>query len=206
AGASGGFAVGGSSSVNVIFMETHASVNDNSDLEAGTGIKIEATDLLTVVSGAGGIGLTLNGNAGVGIGLDVQVITRNTSAWMGGGADLDTTTGNIVINADSFDDITSIAATFGGSAGGSAGVAASVGVLYLDTSTQAFVEAGSTLNKSHLGAGGDVSVTATGDADVFLLAGAAAFGQSAGIGISGTVFVHLDDVKAELYGDADVVT
>ncbi|RUX65753.1 hypothetical protein, partial [Mesorhizobium sp. M7A.F.Ca.CA.004.08.2.1] len=206
AGASGGFAVGGSSSVNVIFMETHASVNDNSDLEAGTGIKIEATDLLTVVSGAGGIGLTLNGNAGVGIGLDVQVITRNTSAWMGGGADLDTTAGNIIINADSFDDITSIAATFGGSAGGSAGVAASVGVLYLDTSTQAFVEAGSTLNKSHLGAGGDVSVTATGDADVFLLAGAAAFGQSAGIGISGTVFVHLDDVKAELYGDADVVT
>ena len=32
------------------------------------------------------------------------------------------------------------------------------------------------------------------------------FGQGAGIGIAGTVFVHIDDVKAEIRGHADVET
>ncbi len=203
--ASNGTAVGGSSSVNVIFMETHAFINDGSDFDGDGGATVEATDILTMVSGAGGIGLSGGSNAGVGIGLDVNVIIRNTSAWVGGTADLGATAGNILVNADSFDTITSIAATFGLSLSGS-GVAASVGVVVLDTSTEAYVETGTALDKSELHAGGNVSVKATGDAKIFALAGGVAFGQGAGIGIAGTVFVHIDDVKAQILGHADVET
>ncbi|MBK5565795.1 LEPR-XLL domain-containing protein [Ensifer sp. SSB1] len=203
--ASNGTAVGGSSSVNVVFMETHAFINDGSDFDGDGGVTVEATDILTMVSGAGGIGLSGGSNAGVGIGLDVNVIIRNTSAWVGGTADLGAIAGNILVNADSFDTITSIAATFGLSLSGS-GVAASVGVVVLDTSTEAYVETGTALDKSEIHAGGNVSLKATGDAKIFALAGGIAFGQGAGIGIGGTVFVHIDDVKAEIRGHADVET
>ncbi|TAK65480.1 MAG: hypothetical protein EPO22_04755, partial [Dehalococcoidia bacterium] len=196
-GSSGGTGVGGSSSINVIdTMETHASVGSDTDLDAGTGITVQATDLLTIFSGAGGMGLS-TGNAGVGIGLDVQVITRNTTASVGSRSDLDTTSGNILINADSHDDITSIAATFGASTDG-AGVAASIGVVVLLTDTLATVADGTSLNRTRLDAGGDVTVRAEGDADVFMLAGGLAYGNSAGIGIASTVFVHTDNVIASI--------
>ena len=46
---------------------------------------------------------------------------------------------------------------------------------------------------------------AKSDADIFMLAGAAAFSSSsAGVGIASTVFVHTDVVKAQMLGVADV--
>src|SRR6185503_19813190 len=69
AGSAGGTAVGGSGSVNVYLMDTHASVDDNASVTAGGSVTIEATDILHVFSAAGGLAAT-TGGSGVGIGID----------------------------------------------------------------------------------------------------------------------------------------
>ena len=68
------------------------------------------------------------------------MIDRSTTAWIGSGADIKATGGDLKINAESADDITSIAATFGLSGGDSVGLAASIGVQVLTTETRAYVE------------------------------------------------------------------
>ena len=49
-------------------------------------------------------------------------------------------------------------------------------------------------------------VDAQGDADVFMLAGGLAYGNSAGIGIASTVFVHTDNVIASIGNFGGVTT
>ena len=195
----GGAAIGGSSSVNVIFMETRASVGTAADLDAGGDISVTAADVLTVFTGAGSLGVSL-GSAGVGIGLDVQVIDRDTTATVSAGADLDETGGNITVSATALDMTTSIAATVGVSTS-SAGVSGSISVVVFTSDTEAVVGLGADLRAS-----GDVSVTAKSDADIFLLAGGLAFGVSAGVGIASTVLVHTDNVRAEIVGNSIINT
>ena len=199
AGAAGGTAVGGSSSVNVYLVETHATIEDGAQVTAGDDITVSAIDAVTLFSAAGGLAAS-TGNAGVGIGLDVGVITRNTTASVGAGADLVATAGDITVAAASHDTITSIAGTFGLSTSGT-GVAASIAVQVLITETRAFVEdgAGTTLT-----AGGDVEITATADLDSLMVAGAIGGGSSAGVGVANTTFVHADTVVARI-GSGNVV-
>ncbi|MBI3917574.1 MAG: hypothetical protein HY322_11275 [Betaproteobacteria bacterium] len=204
AASSGGSAIGGSASVNVMFIRTTASVGANTAINAGGDIDVTADDVMTLFTAAGGIGLS-GGNAGVGIGIDVNVIDRETKATIGASADLITTGGDIEVSADSDDDITSIAVTFGVSTSGS-GVSGSIGVLVLLTDTLTTVSDGTSLNRTRLDAGGDVTVRAEGDADVFMLAGGLAYGNSAGIGIASTVFVHTDNVIASIGTFGDVTT
>jgi len=200
---SNGVGAGGSSSVNVIFMDTTASVGTGSSVDGDAGVVIRAEDTLTVLSGAGGLGIS-TGNAGIGIGLDVNVIDRDTYATVGAESDLGSSVGDIRVEAVSDDDVTSIAATFGVSTNGP-GVALSVGVVVLLTDTQATVASGTIGDRSRLDAGGNVIVDAQGDAKVFMLAGGLAYGNNAGIGIASTVFVHTDNVIASI-GDYGGVT
>jgi len=197
-----GAAVGGSSSVNVFFVDTHAYVNDGATVTAGQDINVKAKDELTVFSAAGGLAGS-GSSAGVGIGLDVGVIDRSTTAWIGSGADLTATGGNLTIDANSHDDISSIAATFGLS-GGSVGVAASIGVQVLMTETRAYSKDSSALDKGTLSAGGNVAVTAKSDLDGLMVAGAIGGGSSAGVGVASTVLVHLDTVEARVGEQASV--
>src|SRR5262249_18588149 len=125
-GGNSGAGVGGSASVNVIIMNTTASVGTGSTLTGTTGVTVKAEDTLPVFSAAGGIGASAS-SAGVGIGLDVDVITRHTKAFVKKGAHLSSASGDVDIDAESKDDITSVAATFGLSTG-SAAVAGSIGV------------------------------------------------------------------------------
>ncbi len=198
-----GSAVGGSSSVNVFFIDTHASVGDDATLLAGQNITVSATDELTVLSAAGGLAVS-GGGSGVGIGLDVGVIERSTTAWVGEGADLTATAGDITINADSADNITSIAATFG-VGGSSVAVAASIGVQVLLMETRAYTEDTPTGAGGTLKSGGILSVTANGDLDALLIAGSVGVGSSAGIGVASTVLFHRDNVQARV-GERAVVT
>jgi hypothetical protein len=195
AGSAGGTAVGGSGSVNVYLMDTHASVDDNASVTAGGSVTIEATDILHVFSAAGGLAAT-TGGSGVGIGIDVGVIERNTTAWVGSGADL-TAGDDIVVHADSDDDVKSIAASFGLS-GGNVGVAGSIAVQVLTTQTRAYVEDADPAMGGNLTAGGDVSITANGDLNALMIAGALGASTSAGVGVANTTLVHNDTVEARL--------
>src|SRR5262249_54682762 len=136
AGSAGsGVSVAGSSSVNVVLMDTTASVGANSTVSGTAGVEGKAEDLVTVFSAAGSLAASA-GSTGVGVGLDVNVITRHTLAHVDQGTHVTSSAGNIDVAAISKDDITSIAATFGLS-GGNAGVAASIGVTVLTTETRA---------------------------------------------------------------------
>ena len=191
-----GSAVGGSSSVDVYFLDTQAYIDDNATVTAGQNVTVEAKDQLTLFSAAGGLAVS-GGGSGVGIGLDVGVIDRSTTAWVGAGADVEATGGNLTINANSADDITSIAATFG-VGGDSVGLAASIAVQVLTTETRAYTEDTPSGPGGTLKAGGKLSVTSNGDMDALMIGGSVGVGNSAGIGVASTVLVHLDDVEARI--------
>src|SRR6266480_3349675 len=197
AASSGGAAIGGSSSIDVYFVDTHAFVEHDAHITADQGVTVSAQDAITVFSAAGGIGAS-SGSAGVGIGLDVGVIVRHTTAHVDEGAQVTANNGDITVHAQSDDDITSIAATFGLSSS-SAGVAASVGVMVLITETRAYTEekgSGSAvqLTATH----GNVSLTAQGDMKALMIAGAIGGGSSAGVGVANTTLVHNDTVAARM--------
>ena len=202
AASSGGAAIGGSSSVEIYLIDTHAFVEHDAQITADQDVTVSATDAITIFSAAGGIGASAGG-AGVGIGLDVGVIVRHTSAHVDQGAQVTANNGDISIHAGSKDDITSIAATFGLSTS-SAGVAASVGVMVLTTDTKAFTE--DNANAVHLTAThGDIAVTAKGALTAMMIAGAVgASTSSAGVGVAVTTLVHVDTVSARIGSDSVV--
>jgi len=138
AGSAGGTVIGGSASVNVITMNTEASIDHDATITAGQNVTIEATDTFHLVSAAGSLAAT-TGGTGVGIGINVGVVFRDAVAKVGSGTDITATNGNIIVNASSDDEVTSIAGSFGLS-GGNVGVAGSISVQVLDTTTRAYTE------------------------------------------------------------------
>jgi hypothetical protein len=100
---------------------------------------------------------------------------------------------DITIRAQASHDIVSVSAAAGLAADG-VGAAGGVTVYLLWTDTLAYVEGGAGAG-TVLDAGGDVAITAQGDLDATLIAGALAYGSSAGVGISSTVLLHNDVVR-----------
>ncbi|MEL6550929.1 MAG: hypothetical protein AAFQ54_11870 [Pseudomonadota bacterium] len=198
AASGGGTAVGGSAAVNVMTIRTEAHIDDDTVVVAGNGISVTASDTLTLFTAAGSLGLSA-GNAGVGVGIDVNVILRDTTAWVGNRASLTTAGGDISVMAGAVEDFTSVAATFGASSS-SVAVAVSIAVLVVDSDTEAYVEDGTVGARSVLSAaGGDVTVSASSDTDLLFLAGGVALSLGgAGIGVASAVFVHTDTVSARL--------
>ena len=121
---------GGSSSVNVIFMDTTASVGTDTTIDGDDGVVVKAEDVTDRISRARAVIGFSTGNAGIGIGLDVNVLDRDTFATVGAGAELGSTGGDVRVEAVSVDDVTSVAATFGVSTNGP-GIALSIGVVVL---------------------------------------------------------------------------
>ena len=202
AGSTGGTVIGGSSSVNVIFMRTKATIGDNATIIAGQNVTVEAIDTFHLISAAGGLAAS-TGGSGVGIGIDVGVITRTAEASVGSGTDVTATSGDILVNASSDDQVTSIAASFG-LAGGNVGLAGSISVQVLNASTRAFMKDTPTGLGGRMTAGGDVSVTANGDFEALMIAGALGASSSAGIGVASTTLVHIDTVEARI-GNRNIV-
>ena len=203
----GSAAVGGSVLVDVFTITTQASIGTsariNRDVTPGAGqdISVTATDTTEISSGAGGLGGSL-GSAGVGAGIVVEVITKDVRAFIGQGADA-TAAGNVTITATSSEDILMIVASAGASS--TAGVSASIVVVVLTVGARAYIEsAAGTGTASTVLAGGDMTITASDTADkIELIAGGAAFGGSAGVGVSIVVFVKTTTVRAFIGLDDD---
>ncbi len=74
--------------------------------------------------------------AAIGVGADVATVTKKTAAYLDSGSTV-SVEGNILVTADSLEDITSVAA--GAAGAGSASVVADAGVHVLSLSTRAWI-------------------------------------------------------------------
>ena len=137
---------------------------------------------------------------GVGIGLDVGVIERSTTAHVDQGAHVTAGNGDILVKAESNDDITSIAATFGLSTSNT-GVAASISVMVLLTDTKAYTGGAVQLTATD----GNISITADGNLTALMIGGSVGAGSTAGVGIANTTLVHEDTVEAYIGPSANIV-
>ena len=200
-GAAGGSAgVGGAAIVNVMNTDTEAYIGANAKVNkaqtlTNQSVGVQATDTTSLfdVVGAAGVG----GSAGVGASADVDVLTKNTQAYVGNGAWVETA-GNLTVQAASSEDLRSIALGFG--AGGAAGVAGSVAVYSLTTTTKGYLDDNSTLR-----AKGSALISADDNTSLDLIAGSAAGGGSAAVGAGVGVTVFSKTTQAYIGNNADVV-
>ena len=101
------------------------------------GVAVAAKDTTTILSIAGTLGI--GGTAGVGVGVDVEVLTKDTEAWIGN-AGTAHAKGNVSVDATSSEDVTSI--SVGGGFCGTAAVTVNAGVSVFNVTTKAFVADG----------------------------------------------------------------
>ncbi|MBI1398269.1 MAG: LEPR-XLL domain-containing protein, partial [Betaproteobacteria bacterium] len=204
----GDAAVGGSVVVNVLSFVTDAHigagavVNGAAPPAFGQSVIVSATDATRITNIAGGIAGALDG-VGVGVGLDVTVLLKDTRAYIGQRARVHAM-GDLAVTADSDESIVSVAASLG-LAGGSSGVGGSISVQIVDTDTQAWIDGGASVGATAQVAG-DVTIRASGDFSADLVAGAIAYGPSAGVGVGNTTLVHTDDVSAWIGTEATVTS
>ncbi|MCW5624529.1 MAG: LEPR-XLL domain-containing protein, partial [Burkholderiales bacterium] len=194
----GDTAIGGSAVINVLLLDTDAHIGIGADINqnlaggASQDVVLHATDATAITNIAGAIGAG-QGDTGVGIGLDVTYVNKDVRAYVGRSARVDAG-GDLELLSDSDENVVSVASSLG-LAGGSAGVGGSVSVQIFTTQSRAYVDGASGAG-AVVEAGGGVSVAAHGDFDAKIVAGTAAYGGDAGVGVANTTLVHTDTVEA----------
>ena len=140
-GAAGTVSVAGAAVVNVLNETTTAAIGRNVTITATNGaaagepdVVVFANDTTTIVSVAGS--LAAAGSVGVGVGADVAKINKQTTAFIDSNV-IANVEGDVLANANSKEDITSVAA--GLAASGSVSVSLDASVHVLDVSTRAFI-------------------------------------------------------------------
>jgi len=140
-GAAGSVGVAGSAAVNVLNETTTASIGRNATITTtngalpGTpGVTVSATDTTLGVSVAGS--LAASGGVGAGIGADVAKVNKDTEAFIDSNVTA-TVQGDVVVNATSSEQFTSVAA--GLAAAATVGVTLDASVHVLDLKTRAFI-------------------------------------------------------------------
>ena len=217
AGAVGGTAgVAGSATVAVHTDETYAYIGagvivngTNTGASAAQGVAVSASDRTTSTGRSGQ--LALGGTAGVGAGVDVQVITKDTRAWIAPRAQV-AANGNVTVDSDSEEKIVSISA--GGSAGGTVGVSVNAAVSVISVTTRATIgeecaAATATVSacansRTTVYAGGNARVSANDGFQLDVIAGSVAVGGTAGVGAAAAVPVVNQNTVAFI-GDNSIV-
>lgn len=130
----------GSASVTVLnettraFIDQGARINQRAGASDDQSVDVRAEDKTTLLGIAGA--LAGGGTAGIGAGADVGVLTKLTEAFIAPSATVDAQS-NVVVDAVSTEDVSSISASVGG--GGSAGIAGAAGVYVMNIRTRAFI-------------------------------------------------------------------
>ena len=196
----GDAAIAGSVSINVLDLRTRAWIADNVQINAaavlpGSSAQVAATDVSAVKTIAGALAAT-TGSAGIGAALIVDVISKDTRAYIGKSVIL-RVAGNVSITTTAGMDYFGVSASAGAST--SAAVSGSLVVLILDQGgsdgTRAFIDGGAA-TPTTVQAGGALSVTASAPNTYQLYTGQVAVASSAGIGVSVVVFVNTGVVDA----------
>ncbi len=192
--AAGGGAAGvsGSVAINVISSETVAAIGaaQINQSVAGSGnrsvlVRAQSDSELITVAGSGGGG----GAAAVGGVLNVNTLSKNTSAHIGEAASVDADL-DVRVAADSQQQIIGAGISVQGSGAASVGGAAAVNVI--DNNTQAFIGSAqddATKTAAHIDSNGNVAISA---ADDTLLMGVSASATGSGIAaVGGAVGVNV---------------
>ncbi len=194
----GAAAVSGSINTGIIDKKTHASIGDATITAANVEVKAAATESIYNVTA----NVSVAGAAGVGGAAGVNVVTNETYAKIGAGADVNAI-GNINVNAtqDTALDIYTVSGAGGGAAGVSG--AASVGVIA--NVTQAFIAGSSdATNRTKIDAGKALTVTSLSEEEMTSATVSGAAGGFAGV--AGAVGVKVVSSTTEAYiGDASQV-
>lgn len=190
AGGAGGGAAGiaGSAVVNVLKQTSDARIGAQAGVNEGASgesdeqsVNVAAANTTQVTGLAGAIGV--GKQAGVGAASDIEVITAVTEAAIESGAKVGAKK-NITVEATAKETLTALA--IGAAGGQSAGIAGSVNVHTLTSTTKAHIgnENDTLVNRAIAESGDSIAVVAKDNSTINLIAGAAAYGGSVGIGAS----------------------
>lgn len=184
------FAGSGSVTVNVISQKADASISEGNYQAGNQGIDVEAKNTARLFGLAGGLGINLGGT-GIGAAADVQTYKGHTYASIEDGAKL-TEASSVKVNAESEEDLTSVAATI--ATGNSFAGAGAAGLHVISTDTKAYIgnqedkdvtDAG----KAELAEAGAVSVTAKDTTKLTTSGGSGAVSGTGAGGLSAAVEV-----------------
>ena len=184
------FAGSGSVTVNVISQKADASIGKG-DYQAGDqGVTVEAKNTARLFGLAGGLSASF-GSSGIGAAADVQTYKGHTYASIEDGAKLSKAS-SVSVNAESEENLTSVAATLAGT--GKFAGAGAAGLHVISTDTKAYI--GNQEDKDVTDAGkaelvdaGDVSVTAKDTTKLTTSGGSGAVSGNTGVGLSAAVEV-----------------
>ena len=197
---SGGVAVSLAGSVNVHTVDTQASIGDRAQINQNAALQANAGPLQSVLVAAGndyfhlGVGGAVGGasTAGVAPAVDVTILKETAIAHIGRSAQVKAVE-DVTVVARNQEEILSIAVGLG--VGGLAGVAGTVALIDVDNHTLAFIDttAPGSSAPTTVAVGGNLDVRATDDTGSHIIAGAAALGGNAGIGVAvGVNDIHKD--------------
>ena len=192
------------SEVTSAYVGRNSTLTIRSDVAAErSSLTVEAADETSMISVAGS--LAIGGTAGIGVGADVGVYTKRTTAYIDSGVTADVE-GDIVVDAESSESLTSVAAGVGISAG--VGVAVDAGVRVFNLTTLAFIGDDPSDQIPSAGAGnvhahGSIVLSANDRSDVNEIVGVLAAGE-VGIGAAAGVNVMNKNTEAFIGAGANV--
>ena len=194
AGSTSQFAGSGSVTVNVIDQKTDATIGKGKYDAGQKAAQVAATSTAKLFGLAGGV--SLSAGSGLGAAVDVQTYKGHTYAGLADGASLKNAS-SVIVNADSKEHLTSVAATLAGGAGTFAGAGAA-GAHSVSTDTKAYV------GQSEVTDAGVVSVTAKDETKLNTIAGSGAASGNTGVGLTAAVEVVNKKASAIVGDNAEV--
>ena len=199
------FAGSGSVTVNVISQNADASIGKGNYQAGNQGVDVEAKNTARLFGLAGGLGINLGGT-GIGAAADVQTYKGHTYASIEDGAKLSKAS-SVRVNAESEEDLTSVAATI--ATGDTFAGAGAAGLHVISTDTKAYI--GNQEDKDVTDAGkaelieaGAVSVTAKDTTKLTTSGGSGAVSGTAAGGLSAAVEVVQKKASAYVGNHASI--
>lgn len=199
------FAGSGSVTVNVISQKADASIGKGNYQAGNQGVDVEAKNTARLFGLAGGLGINLGGT-GIGAAADVQTYKGHTYASIEDGAKLSKAS-SVRVNAESEEDLTSVAATI--ATGDTFAGAGAAGLHVISTDTKAYI--GNQEDKEITDAGkaelievGAVSVTAKDTTKLTTSGGSGAVSGTAAEGLSAAVEVVQKKASAYVGNHASI--
>ena len=199
------FAGSGSVTVNVISQKADASIGKGNYQAGNQGVDVEAKNTARLFGLAGGLGINLGGT-GIGAAADVQTYKGHTYASIEDGAKLSKAS-SVRVNAESEEDLTSVAATI--ATGDTFAGAGAAGLHVISTDTKAYI--GNQEDKDVTDAGkaelieaGAVSVTAKDTTKLTTSGGSGAVSGTAAGGLSAAIEVVQKKASAYVGNHASI--
>jgi hypothetical protein len=189
-GSSGGAAIGGGLNVIVTGSKVHAAVGDDAHMIATGDVNITSKNISDLLLVSTSVGASTGTSVAAGGTFAAIVAGNSTKALVGADAVIDAAK-NIVVRADSKENLINVLASLSGSSG-NAGVAGTLGVLVSQSDTLASVGDRAVLTARD----GGIQVLANGNVDQIVVM-AAASGSASSAAVGATVNVGVFDHKVQ---------